>query len=395
MHDTETTAPTFDTLCQHIEALNDSGALELHYIIDSVGTKQCCLPYIMNDALEYYLILKDCRITGAFVESQEPTAAATFFSDLSWAECIDDGGQTALIVHRQDDTIFTVWFRQFRIARRCYQYHRIGHFWVPGQEQWRRATYILGTIYDKHQYVGDTICNDTETELYPLMEFAPLRLWFPIRSEDPLASDYYDDTARGFHAMEALAREAGDRGYLRLLALYRRTAGIPFARGAMNRLLGHALTRPARQALYDCLIAKIQAASEVYAERDYGPAQNRQIDGQRAQVTARLTAAGFTGTYPLFSKGATQVFAAEEHPFTILEDDKFRFRIQFMVSKPANDSLRHSAAVPAKDSLQNSAAAPANTETSAAHATGLCYGFFRSKRWQSSIVSSLSDLRNI
>ena len=47
--------------------------------------------------------------------------------------------------------------------------------------------------------------------------------------------------------------------------------------------------------------------------------------------------AGFSGQYPLFKKvngkRRMEVLAMEEHPFTVLESEQFRFKIQFMVSE--------------------------------------------------------------
>ena len=50
-------------------------------------------------------------------------------------------------------------------------------------------------------------------------------------------------------------------------------------------------------------------------------------------MTQALLDEGFTGEYPLFRRPGMEVLAAEEHPFTILDAEDYRFRIRFMVSE--------------------------------------------------------------
>lgn len=85
---------------------------------------------MMNDALEYYVILENCKITGD-----------SGFDNLVSATLILDQSRPALLVHRASSHVFTIWFDDARIVCQCYQYHQIGHFWVNGQEQWRRLVY--------------------------------------------------------------------------------------------------------------------------------------------------------------------------------------------------------------------------------------------------------------
>ena len=121
---------------------------------------------------------------------------------------------------------------------------------------------IIGTIYDKMEYIGPEVCNAREQELLPLMEFAPFRMWYPLHT---IPSEEYPDTTDGCQSMKKLALEVGDHPYARMIALYQK-----FPCSSMAHLLGKALASPRRLPLYELLYKKIQAASESWAIRDYG-----------------------------------------------------------------------------------------------------------------------------
>ena len=121
---------------------------------------------MMNDALECYLVLKDARITGEYLQLDPEEFPLQ-------AQIAQRDGQTALIVKQGSENIFTIWFREIEESFQCYQYHRIGHFWVEGQEHWRQLVYMTGTIYDKYEYMKEKACSDLEMELMHLIEFPP------------------------------------------------------------------------------------------------------------------------------------------------------------------------------------------------------------------------------
>lgn len=161
-------------------------ALEVCWKNSQNGEKQTCIPYMMNDALECYLILENCRITGAYLpHCKEKTEAYL----------TEHNGSVGLVVKQGEDNVFTLWFEEITEHLACYQYHEIGHFWVQGMEQWRQLVYMIGTIYDKYEYLGEEVCTEKELELIPLMEFAPFRAWSPVGNS---LEDWYTDTITGF-----------------------------------------------------------------------------------------------------------------------------------------------------------------------------------------------------
>ena len=317
-------SPDMPDSCMKLAELFRAQAFELHIRTWPTGEEKYYIPYMMNDALECLLILEQCRMTGRYLVD---------FKGTTQAHMAKDGEVYLLVVRQGDDNVFTIWFSSIREEMTCYQYHRIGHFWVKGQEQWRRLVYIVGTLYDKYSYMGDTVCTQAEKELRPLMELAPFRAFSPVKES---LDEEYPDTLEGVECMKKLALEAGDWRLAHLLKVYRR---FPFP-WAEKRIQRHMESR-AGIPLYEVLYRKTEAASKVYPIRDYGRKSNEETEEKRRAVSRKLQEKGFTGAYPFFRKGSMQILAMEEHPFTLLEAEDFSFRIQFMVSVSKKDSERY------------------------------------------------------
>ena len=124
--------------------------------------------------------------------------------------------------------------------------------------------------------------------------------------------------------------ELGDTQFVKLLIKYEKRPTLRFAKRIARRM-----NSVKRAPLYELICKRIAEASAEHPPRDYGEKQNAGIAQMREEVTGRLISAGYRGEYPLFTRGNRQVFAAEEHPFTLseMEYKDFGFRIQFMVSE--------------------------------------------------------------
>lgn len=308
----------------YINKLLDCNALEMIKKAEN-SENQLYIPYMMNDALENYLILNECQITGSFSKKLPDIVSAEFIHNHP------DSGKSAMIFRKENGEILTIWFTDCVQVLKFYQYHRIGHFWRSGQEHWRRLVYIVGTLHEKYTFLGEFSCNQTERELLHLMEFAPFRYWSPIRES---LDEYYEDTSEGLACMMRLAKEAGDTEYARTLSYYDKLSFFSTSQSRAKKLISQK-----RENLYQLIDKKITEASERYPIRDYGMKRNAEIEKIRTQFSERLHADGFTGVYPYFQKGDIQLIAMEEHPFTIseLEYDNFDFKIRGMV----NESGQH------------------------------------------------------
>lgn len=310
-----------ERLLDFLEELIACNALELVRRPEA-NPESIYIPYMMNDAVEYYLILKECKVTGDMPDKiPEETSL----------QSAENGHRKGIIFILPDGSRISLWFLKCEIIMELYQYHQIGHFWMKGQEQWRQLVYMIGTIFDKYTYIGETACNAEERELLPLITFAPFRYWSPVHED---LESRYPDALAGIQCIQKLAEEAGDIAYKRMtkvyLFLYRLRI---FPMGFLTRKQARALNKPARTALYELIYNKVCKASAQYQERDYGETLNKKIREKRSRVEQGLKMQGFSGEYPLFQKENKMILATEEHPFTVLESDDFSFRIQFMVSK--------------------------------------------------------------
>ena len=274
------------------------------------------VPYMMNDAIECYLTFHALTISGQYDKDYEGEM---------WAQLEQRDQRFGLIVHQGENHVFTMWFDEIREHTNCYRYHEIGHFWREGAEQWRQLVYIIGTIYEKYQYLGEEVCNEEEMELMSLIEFAPFYYYFPIH-ESP--EEWYSKSEDGILCMKHLAKTAQDHEYLKWIEKYEKK---PTKR--VEERLTKMLLDPKRQDLYEAILQKVEKASSPYQARDYGEKLNHKIQVYRRQVDKKLKEQGYIGTYPHYQKEHIWVEVTEEHPFTILEWNDFKFKIQLMISE--------------------------------------------------------------
>ena len=316
-----------EELQSYLDEIVDCGAFELHKKELEGGKWEVYIPYMMNDAMESYLILKHARMTGMYDPKSEEEVSV---------ELLDTDQGPAAFFRQGESSVFSIWYEESCCEQKCYRYDQIGHFWVEGEEHWRRLVYIVGTIHDKFKYMGPDFCNKKEQALIPLMEFAPFRYFSPIHES---LDAYYEDSAEGFACMRALAEEAGDKELLRLMKLYELT---PFKSQTVRQLI-NAMQNPKRNKLYQLIFEKIADAASEYPERKYSDGLHVTICSKRIEVQGKMHADGYVGTYPLFHKGNRQVLVMEEHPFTImeLEYENYEFKLQYMISECGEES--HSA----------------------------------------------------
>lgn len=310
---------TYDQFKQAVGIITDNVPFELLLRTEADGTQNGYVPYIMNDSMECYMVLENCRIVGTITEE---------FKGKTTVEFAD---HTMGISVRQDDNVYTAWFSGIRQHLQLYRYHEIGHFWMRGDEPWRRLVYMIGTIYDKLKFSPEPSCSEEEIVLSKIIEFAPFRVYSPV-SESILP--LYPETKEGARVFAELAEWAGDKWLARKVRLYDR-----FPNPFLAIHIAKRLTKKKSAAVFHQIFSRVCAASLAYPPRDYGTERNAKIQAERDKVSAALYDEGFTGQYPLFRRQGMEVLAAEEHPFTILETDDYRFRIRFMVSEyPASET---------------------------------------------------------
>ena len=122
------------------------------------------LVYLMNDAVESFLVFKEAKMTGKYLKDYEGMLDAT----LSREE------DTYILTVWQDDQALTIFFKQLELEAHLYEYGTVAHFWVPGYEYLRLLEYQIAILRDKYDYLGENYCTDIEKQLVHLADFPPL-----------------------------------------------------------------------------------------------------------------------------------------------------------------------------------------------------------------------------
>ena len=94
------------------------------------------LVYLMNDAVESFLVFENARMTGQYREDYEGELEA----ELSVTEEPEES--YVLVVH-QGETVVTIFFEDLSEEVHLYDYGEIGHFWVKGAEYLRQIEYKI------------------------------------------------------------------------------------------------------------------------------------------------------------------------------------------------------------------------------------------------------------
>ncbi len=298
----------------------------------SVSGEDLFIPYMMNDALECYYVLKNCRTPEGFTQD--------WLSGLADAEVNTSYGGGMLHLTHDDGSVVTLRYDRADYVMKCYRYHRIWHFWMPDHAVLRQLTYWVQTMADKWTYLGDEAVNEAENSLLRLAYFGPLRYYRPFREN---LSGKYPDYIDGSEAMEEYAKEAGDaafeaevRQYRELLeTLEQRQYPDPLLSlkiRAASRKLSSLLCKEERLPLIRLLQEKVREASEAWPEREYDPAAAAGMEKARREFSEIMRLRGCSGSYPLFEEDGKKLLATEELPFTIpeLDYEDYEFRIQLV-----------------------------------------------------------------
>lgn len=80
------------------------------------------LVYLMNDAVESFLVFSGARMTGHYQKDYEGELDATLSQE---------DGEYVLVVY-QGETVVTIFFQDLLLEMNLYNYGDVGHFWVKG-----------------------------------------------------------------------------------------------------------------------------------------------------------------------------------------------------------------------------------------------------------------------
>ena len=269
------------------------------------------LVYLMNDAVESFLVFQNVRMTGEYKDDYEGELDAT----------LEKQGQKYVLIVHQGDTVVTLFFENLIQENHFYEYGTIAHFWVKKYEYLRHLEYRLAILRDKYDYLGEKSCNEKEKQLAQLVDFPPLNYCcypavpakYIVPRENP-----WEPSEDALMVMEELAERAGDRFLKIVLKLYRKYP-IPF----LAKRIGNMLHRNRHSKVVDLIDREIQEASKKYPCRYFGRDIEFKVHQTMNAVKERQN--------QLKEKGQQSVILREE-PFTTAQDS-IAYKIYLMIWK--------------------------------------------------------------
>lgn len=269
------------------------------------------LVYLMNDAVESFLVFQNVRMTGEYKDDYEGELDAT----------LEKQGQKYVLIVHQGDTVVTLFFENLIQENHFYEYGTIAHFWVKKYEYLRQLEYRLAILRDKYDYLGEKSCNEKEKQLAQLVDFPPLNYCcypavpakYIVPRENP-----WEPSEDALMVMEELAERAGDRFLKIVLKLYRKYP-IPF----LAKRIGNMLHRNRHSKVVDLIDREIQEASKKYPCRYFGRDIEFKVHQTMNAVKERQN--------QLKEKGQQSVILREE-PFTTAQDS-IAYKIYLMIWK--------------------------------------------------------------
>lgn len=267
------------------------------------------LVYLMNDAVESFLVFQNVRMTGEYKDDYEGELDAT----------LEKQGQKFVLIVHQGDTVVTLFFENLIQENYFYEYGTIAHFWVKKYEYLRQLEYRLAILRDKYDYLGEKSCNEKEKQLAQLVDFPPLNYCcypavpakYIVPRENP-----WEPSEDALMVMEELTERAGDRFLKIVLKLYRKYP-IPF----LAKRIGNMLHRNRHSKVVDLIDREIQEASKKYPCRYFGRDIELKVHQTMNAVKERQN--------QLKEKGQQSVILREE-PFTTAQDS-IAYKIYLMI----------------------------------------------------------------
>lgn len=269
------------------------------------------LVYLMNDAVESFLVFKNVRITGEYNRDYQGELEAS----------LEKQGQKFVLIVRQGETVFTLFFDDLVMENHLYEYGTIGHFWVKNYEYLRQMEYRLAILRDKYDYLGEEYCNEKEKRLAQLVDFPPLNYCcYPAVPEKYIVpkENPWVPTEAALSVMDEFASRAKDRTLGKILRLYREFP-VPF----IAKRIGNMLHRNSHGRVVDMINEEIRVASKKYPRRNFGRDAECKIQETLHKVQRRQEL--------LKNKGQQSIILREE-PFSTAEDS-IEYKIYLMIWK--------------------------------------------------------------
>ena len=273
------------------------------------GDTERRLVYLMNDAVESFLVFRGAALTGHYLEDYEGA--------LTWSMS-RDAARYVLVV-RQGDNAVTLLFENLDLEVHLYNYGEIAHFWVPGYEYLRQLEYRIAILRDKCEYLGPEYCTPEERRLAHLAYFPPLNYCcypaVPAKYIVPIP-DPWNPSEEALNVMEELARECGNKKLGWRLKFYRRHPWPLLA-----KRIAAMLHRTECEEVVDLLSRRLREAVQDYPRRSFGKATDNAIKRLEQQAEERRQE---------LARQGIRAEVLREEPLTIAQDN-LEFHVYLMI----------------------------------------------------------------
>lgn len=273
------------------------------------GDTERRLVYLMNDAVESFLVFRGAALTGHYLEDYEGA--------LTWSMS-RDAARYVLVV-RQGDNAVTLLFENLDLEVQLYNYGEIAHFWMPGYEYLRQLEYRIAILRDKCEYLGPEYCTPEERRLAHLAYFPPLNYCcypaVPAKYIVPIP-DPWNPSEEALNVMEELARECGNKKLGWRLKFYRRHPWPLLA-----KRIAAMLHRTECEEVVDLLSRRLREAVQDYPRRSFGKATDNAIKRLEQQAEERRQE---------LARQGIRAEVLREEPFTIAQDN-LEFHVYLMI----------------------------------------------------------------
>ena len=269
------------------------------------------LVYLMNDAVESFLVFQNARMTGEYKDDYEGELDAT----------LEKQGQKYVLIVHQGDTVVTLFFENLIQENHFYEYGTIAHFWVKKYEYLRQLEYRLAILRDKYDYLGEKSCNEKEKQLAQLVDFPPLNYCcYPAVPEKYIVprENPWIPSEEAITYMKELATECEDTSLLKMLEFYRKHPAKFWA-----KRLAVMMHQSKHKKVIDLLTKKLQQATAGYPRRNFGEEMERRYQQTLKKIKERQS--------ELENQGIRADILREE-PFTIARDS-LDYKLYLMIWK--------------------------------------------------------------
>ena len=292
-----------------LQELLEQEQFELIFPKQSIsGQPDIRLVYLMNDAVESFLVFHNARMTGEYRPDYEGEISTSIsFEDTEYI----------LVVH-QGDSVVTIFFEDLLTDVHLYDYGEIGHFWKKNYEYLRQLEYRLAIMRDKYDYLGEEYCTPEERKLAMLVDFPLNYCCYPAVPEQYIVPrvEPWVPTEEAIAVMEKLAAEADDKGLLKILKNYRK-----HPKPYIAKKIAAMLHRNAHAKVVDLLDEKLRKTVSGYKKRSFGEEMDVRCQQLMHKVEDRRQ--------QLQKEGKDSVILREE-PFEIAKDS-VGYQIHLMI----------------------------------------------------------------